>query len=57
MANIEQLKLELQQKAIDTYGDIIPLKKCFSEYNGKLYFWFNVAESFGDTTKVMSIDL
>ena len=54
---IERLKAELKQKAVDTYGDIIPLQKCFSEYNGKLYFWFNVAESFGETTKVMKTDL
>jgi hypothetical protein len=50
---IERLKDELKQQAVDTYGDIIPLKRCFSEYNGMLYFWFNVAESFGETTKIM----
>ena len=54
---IERLKDELRQKATDTYGLITPLKKCFSLWDNKIYFWFNVVDSFGVTTKVLSADL
>ena len=51
---MEKLKEKLRQEAIDRYGEVYPLERCFTEYNGKLIYWFNVNDH---STRILAHDL